>query len=251
MTMKIERFSKQKNGMYLLSLEDGNKIKIHEDLILKYGLLLNKRIDDSSLEELHHENRIYEVYEVALKYLNVRLRSYKELSEYLKKKGYEQAIVDNVLEMLLNQGYLDDKAYAISFVHDKILLSSYGPDRIRSELKNYQISDEIIEGAMIFYSEDLEKERIEKLVNKQIKSNHNKGAMLLKKKIQTYLLNLGYSNCLINQVLNGKKLVNEDCYQREYDKLYAKLSKKYSGKELEYKLKQKMYQKGFNNSIID
>ena len=51
---------------------------------------------------------------------------------------------------------------------------------------------------------------------------------------------------LINEVLDGKKLLSEDTYKKEYDKLYSKLSKKYSGKELEYKLKQKMYQKGFN-----
>ena len=43
--MKIEKFSKNKDGMYLITLEDGNKIKIHEDLILKYELLLSKKLD--------------------------------------------------------------------------------------------------------------------------------------------------------------------------------------------------------------
>lgn len=246
--MKIEKFSKHKNGMYHLILEDGNKVKIHEDLILKYSLLLTKQVDDSLLEELHHENQIYEIYEVALKYLNIKLRSRKELYEYLVKKGYDKDIIDSVLELLLKQGYLDDKIYAVAFVHDKILMSSYGPNTIRGELEHYGISNEIIDEAIISFSEDLEKERIEKLINKQVKTNHNKGAILLKKKIQSYLLNLGYSTILVNQALNGMKLVDENIYQKEYDKLYAKLSKKYSGKELEYKLKQKMYQKGFTSS---
>lgn len=249
--MKIEKFSKQKNGMYLLNLEDGNKIKIHEDLILKYGLLLNKKIEESLLEKLYQENQVYEIYEIALKYLNIRLRSHKELYEYLVKKGYEKTSINVVLDMLSKQGYLDDKIYATSFVHDKILMSSYGPNKIRGELEKFGISNEAIEDAIVLFDENLEKERIEKLINKQIKSNHNKGAMLLKKKIQSYLLNLGYSITLINQALNGKKLVDEDCYQKEYDKLYAKLSKKYSGKELEYKLKQKLYQKGFNYSSFE
>lgn len=246
--MKIEKFSKHRNGMYHLVLEDGNKIKTHEDLILKYNLILTKEVDDSLLEQLHNENQIYEIYEVALKYLNIRLRSYKELYEYLVKKGYEKTIVNTVLDILLKQGYLDDKIYATSFVHDKILMSSYGPGKIRGELERYGISSEVIDEAIISFDEELEKERIEKLINKQIKANHNKGAMLLKKKIQSYLLNLGYSTILVNKTLNGMKLVDDDIYQKEYDKLYIKLSKKYSGKELEYKLKQRMYQKGFTSS---
>lgn len=251
MIMKIEKFSKQKKGMYLLTLEDGNKIKVHEDLILKYELLLTKKIDNLLLEELHNENQIYEIYEIALKYLNTRLRSRKELLEYLKKKGYEQKNIDSVLEMLLKQGYLNDKVYATSFIHDKILMSNYGPNKIKSELESVGISNDVINEAIICFTEELEKERIEKLVNKQIKQNHNKGAMILKRKIQGYLINLGYSQSLINQNLNGKKLVDEDIYQKEYEKLYNKLSKKYSGKELEYKLKQKMYQKGFINSNFE
>ena len=65
------------------------------------------------------------------------------------------------------------------------------------------------------------------------------------------VLNLGYSVDLINQNLNGKKLVDDNLYKKEYEKLHNKLSKKYSGKELEYKLKQKMYQKGFSVSNFE
>lgn len=233
--------------MYNLILEDGTKIKIHEDLILKYSLLLTKQIDDSLLEQLHKENQIYEIYEMALKYINIKLRSRKELYEYLVKKNYEKTNINTILDMLIKQGYLDDKIYATSFVHDKILMSSYGPNKIKSELHSYGISNEIIDEVIISFDENLEKERIDKLINKQIKANHNKGPMLLKKKIQSYLLNLGYSSSLINQSLNVMKFVDNSLYQKEYDKLYTKLSKKYSGKELEYKLKKKMYQKGFSN----
>ena len=58
--MKIEKFTKNKNGMYVLVLDDGNKIKIHEDLILKYELLLSKKINGELLETIQKENQIYE-----------------------------------------------------------------------------------------------------------------------------------------------------------------------------------------------
>ncbi len=245
--MEIKKFSKQKNGMYLLRLDDGSQIKIHEDLILKYELLYNKKVDSNLLEKIYQENQIYEIYGIALKYLNIKLRSYKELSCYLVKKGYSMDKIQLALEMLMKQGYLDDKVYADSFVHDKILMSSYGPNRIKSELEDAGIAQEMIDEAISAFTDKIEKDRIEKIIQKQIQTNHNKGSIVLKRKIQSYLLNLGYSPSLINQSLNGRKLVNEDIYQKEYEKLYAKLSKKFSGKELEYKMKQKMYQKGFIN----
>lgn len=249
--MKIEKFSKTKNSMYIIALDNGNKIKIHEDLILKYELLLTKIIDNNMLEQLLVENQVYEIYELALKYLKIRLRSRKELKNYLVKKGFNNDQIEEVIELLFKQGYLDDKTYTVSFIHDKILMSNYGPNKIKSELESVGISTDIINENISCFTEELEKERIEKLVNKQIKLNHNKGSMVLKKKIQSYLLNLGYSTNLINLNLNGKKLVDDNLYQKEYEKLYNKLSKKYSGKELEYKLRQKMYQKGFNNSYYE
>lgn len=249
--MKIEKFSKGKNGMYIITFEDNKKIKIHEDLILKYELLMSKQISNNTLEELLKENQIYEIYEITLKYLNIRLRSRKEVKSYLLKKEYDYSQIDTVINMLSNQGYLDDKNYTVAYIHDKILMSSYGPAKIKSELESNGIPIDIINENITFFTEELEKERIEKIVNRQIKQNHNKGSIVLKRKIQTYLINLGYSRNLINQSLNGKKLVDEDIYTKEYEKLYNKLSKKYSGKELEYKLKQKMYQKGFSNSNFE
>ena len=245
--MKIEKFTKNKNGMYILILDNGNKIKVHEDLILKYELLLSKKINEELLEAIQKENQIYEIYEVALKYINTRLRSSKELIEYLKKKGYEYDSINQVLSMLKKQGYLDEAIYASSFVHDKILMSNYGPNKIYSELEKLVIDNNIISDKISIYTKEMECERINKIIEKQIKLNHNKGASLLKRKIQTFLLSLGYTSSYINECISKYNFYDKDVYEKEYQKILTQLSKKYSGKELEYKLKQKLYQKGFSN----
>lgn len=245
--MKIEKFTKNKNGMYILVLDNGNKIKVHEDLILKYELLLSKKINEKLLEAIQKENQIYEIYEVALKYINTRLRSSKELIEYLKKKGYEYDSINQVLSMLKKQGYLDEAIYASSFVHDKILMSNYGPNKIYSELEKLGIDTNIISDKISIYTKEMECERINKIIEKQIKLNHNKGASLLKRKIQTFLLSLGYTSSYINECISKYNFYDKDVYEKEYQKILTQLSKKYSGKELEYKLKQKLYQKGFSN----
>lgn len=246
--MQINKFTKGRNGMYTVTLEDSTKLTIHEDLILKHNLLITKEITDSEKEIILEENKTYEIYEVSLSYINKKLRSSKELRKYLVKKEYPNELIDNVIDLLSKEGYLNDQVYANSFVHDRIILSMDGPNKIRKELENNNIEDKYIEESLVSYTEDIELERIEKIVDKQIKLNNNKGANLLKKKIQMYLINLGYNYELINRVLNSKKIVDDNLYKKEYDKLYKQLSKKYSGRELEYKLKQKLYQKGFNTN---
>lgn len=246
--MQVNKFTKSRNGMYIVTLEDKTKLTIHENLILKYDLLITKNISDDLKEKILEENKEYEIYEVALSYINKKLRSSKELRKYLVKKEYPTDLIDNIIEQLYKEGYLNDKIYANSLIHDRIILSMDGPNKIRKELENNGIDSSIIEESILEYTKDLELERIEKIVNKQIKLNKNKGSNLLKKKINMYLINLGYSYDLINSVLNSIKITDTDLYKKEYDKLYKTLSKKYSGKELEYKLKQKLYQKGFNTN---
>ena len=47
--MIIKKFSKQKNGMYKLLLEDDSNVVVHEEYILKNDLLLTKEIDKEEL----------------------------------------------------------------------------------------------------------------------------------------------------------------------------------------------------------
>ena len=64
--MKIIKFTKKKDGMYSLLLEDNDVILVHEDLILKHDLLLKKDIDDKLRDTIEKENLNYTAKTVAL-----------------------------------------------------------------------------------------------------------------------------------------------------------------------------------------
>ena len=245
--IKIEKFVKMKDGNYKLKLENSNELIVHEDLILKYELLLTKNINEDIIETLKEEQRVYDVYNVALKYIKIKIRSTKELENYLEKNKYNEDQINNAISILQKQGYLNNELYAKSLIHDRIYLSNDGPLKIITELEKNDIEEEIIQKYIKDFTSELEKERIEKLVNKQISQNHNKSNNLLKKKIEMNLINLGYHKSLINEVLSNINIKEEDIYKKEYEKLEKKLSRKYQGKELELKIKQKLYQKGFKN----
>lgn len=243
--MKIDKFVKKSGGVYKLFLDNGEVIELHEDLILKEELLLKREVDNDYIRNLLEKNRDYLAYSVALKYLGIKMRSVKEVKNYLIKKDISQSTIDDVVSRLIREGYLNDSVYAASYVNDRIALSNDGPLKIKKSLEDLGVDSESISNALIVFNDEVELEKIKKLVLKQIKTNSNKGEYLLKQKIFYNLSNLGYSKSLIQNVLDEVSF-NDSCLrEKEYNKLYSKLSKKYTGNELEYKIKQGLYQKGF------
>ena len=229
--------------------EDGYNVDIHEEIILKYGLLIKKEASSSEINTMLDENKKYIFYNLALKYISSRMRSRKEINEYLIKKGADLGTVNEVISLLINEKYIDDYSYSRAFVNDKILLSNDGPNKIRMKLNELGIKEIAVEDALTSFDIFLQKEKINKIAQKQIDTNKNKSANALKNKIVEYLYTLGYDKSLILEELAKLSFKEDnDLAKREYDKIYKKLSKKYSGSELELRVRQKMYALGFGKN---
>lgn len=245
--MKINKYKKLKNGKYLILFENNKELELYEELILKYNLLLTKELKEDKEIEILKENKKYKIYYEALEYLKKRNRSKKEINAYLINKKYETELINIVIEKLEIQGYINDLNFSKSFLNNKLLTTNNGPLKIKNDLRIKGISDNIIDLVLEDYSIDIEKEKIEKRVNKSIKSNKNKSNSFIKKKIITELSLEGFNKFLICDIVDSIEMVDDTpIAKKEYEKLYKKLSKKYNGNELEFKIKQKLYQKGFN-----
>ena len=240
--MEIIKFKKLNSGRYKLTLDNNESFIIYEDLILKYDLLITKKIDKILLDKIEEENLLYNAYYYAINSLNSRFKSKYDMEKLLKNK-YEIDI-SFVIDKLISQGYLNDRSYTKSRINENIITTNWGPRKISSDLIKHGISKDIIDDEIVIFTKDMELERIDKIVDKLLKSNKRLGGYVLRSKIFNDLMNLGYTKDYINEILNDKKYNNEDIIKKEYDKLYKKYSKKYEGSELDYKIKQVMYQKG-------
>jgi len=243
--MNIVRYKKLKDSKYKVTLDNNIDLTLYEDVILKYNLLICGNIDEKDLDNIKQDNLFYEIYYSALNSLRVRSKSAYTLKKSLIKKEYDEDIVEEVIDKLIKQGYLNDRVFCISYINNQIITTNRGPYRIRKELIDNRISEDIINEEMNVYTLELQRERIDKIIDKFIKSNHNKGGFVLKNKIINNLINLGYDIDNINRVIDTKNFnVSKELIDKEYNKLYKKLSTKYSGNELEYKNKDKLYKKG-------
>lgn len=243
--MKILKYKKLSNGIYELYLEDGSTYKLYEEVILKYDLLLDKEISINNKELIDIYNNYCSLYYKALKSLKSKFKSIYELKKYLTKDDNNLDNVELVINKLLDQGYLNDDLFSKSYINNQIISNMKGPLKIKRELKTKGVDDKYINSNILEFTLDMQVEKINKLISKMLKMNKNKGGEVLKKKIVSYLVNMGYDISIINsQLLNYSFNVDKNIYNKEYNKLYKKLSKKYSGDELEYKIKEKLYLKG-------
>ena len=237
--MKIEKYKKTTKGRYKIYLDDGRELLLYEDAILKFGLLLKKEILEKDIMEVELFNQECDVYQVGLESINHRFKSIYDLKETLLKKEYPFELVEKAIEKLEKQGYLNDRSFAKSFINNKIITTNNGPYKIRRELSEHRVDSNIIEEEIIIFDGEIQLEKIKKISTRLYNSNRNKGGSVLKKKIVSDLVNLGYDTSIISKVINEFDFSNDkDIAKKEYEKLYKKLSRKYDGKELEYKIKE-------------
>lgn len=246
--MKIENYKKLKNGKYRLSFDNSETLDVYEDVILNLELLLKRNISESLKQKILQENEKYDAYAVGLKYLSTRVRSKKEIQDYLKRMEYSSTNIENAIIILEKQGYINDLNFAKAFLNNRLITTSNGPYKIKSDLKEKGISPEIIDEVLMEYTESIQREKISKQITKMTKANRTRGNRLLKSKIYNELLREGFQPQLINELVGGIILEDDSAIlQKEYDKLYKRLSRKYKDTELERRIRQKLYEKGFES----
>lgn len=243
--MKIEKITKLKSGKYKLKLDNDEVLTTYDDVILNNNLLFHKEIDDEIYLKLKSDSEYYDLLNSVIKYISKRLRSEKEIRIYLEKKTLDNDLIDNIISNLKDKNYINDKRFARAYINDRLNLSNIGILKIKHELSNLGISDEIIEDEVSNIDIKLDNDKLEKLIIKKIKSNHKYSNNILKQKIINDMINLGYEKEDIVNIYDKNVVDDNDIYEKEYDKLYNKLKYKYEGKELEYHIKQKLYSKGF------
>lgn len=243
------------SGKYKITLDDNSTITTYDDVILNQNLLFQKTIDIEKLNELTKETKYYENYNKAIKYISIKMRSEKEITEWLQKKEISEAEIVKIKRKLKETGLLNDEQFCKSYINDRFHLNNCGPEKIRKELEEHQINSKYIENHLKEISNEEISEKLTKLIQKKIEHNHSHSNQMLKQKITTELMAQGYDKEIIQEIYVGLSKSDDDQLEKEYQKQYQKLSKKYENSQLTYKLKEKLYQKGYTidqiNQIIE
>ena len=248
--MKIGKYTKLKSNKYSVIIDDIT-VKLYDDVIVKYELLRKKEIDEKLFKEITEYNDRLEAYYKSLKYITKKLRTEKEIYKYLDK-DYSKDIILETIDKLKSYGYLNKELYLKSYLSDQVHMTLNGPNKIKKDLVSLGYEEDEFKEEICNINDDVWLSKVEKIVNKKVKSNRNVGSNKLKEKLVYDLSNMGYYKWMIEDVIHRTEFSsNSSILEREYNKLYTKLSKKFDSGNLDYQIRMKLLQKGFYSNEID
>ena len=201
--MRIEKYELTKKNVYNVYLSNGEVLELNGKVITDNELLIKKEIDNELYDKLKRDNTICILVDTSIKYIDRRLRSINELRDYLKNKEEDTTIIEEVIDKLIDNKYLDDDRFTKAFIKDKLNFTNWGDYKIKNELKRLGVNEEIIYNNMINIDDNIYYERINKIINKDISTNKKYNGIKLKNKIYNHLLTLGYSKEKVISIINN------------------------------------------------
>lgn len=247
--MKIRKYTKDKGNEYKVLIDDIN-YTLYDDVIVKYSLLLKDEISEKELKTIVEENDKLSSYYDSIRYITKKMRSKLEIKEFLRKKMVNEKVINETIKKLEENHFLNEELFIKAYVNDQINLTNNGKNKILKGLVKLGIDNDSASTYLDNIDNEVFMSKINKYVDKKISTNKNSSMYMLKNKIMTDLINLGYEKSDIIEVLNSKEINDDEAKKREYEKIKRSLEKKYSGDMLEYKIREKLYRKGFRSNEI-
>ncbi|MCY9516098.1 regulatory protein RecX [Paenibacillus apiarius] len=188
--VRVERDEKQA-GRYIIHLDQASPLNVHEEVMIKYRLLKGTELSLDSLDEILRADEGNRAYVQSIKYLQRKPRTRMELARNLAQKGYEEGIIQEVLDRLEREWLVDDQAYAHQWTNQRVTRHMKGRRWIQHELKQKGIPERHISSAIDAIEPEQEWESAMQAAHKkwrQIKGEPH----LRKQKVAAFLARRGY-----------------------------------------------------------
>ena len=141
------------------------------------------------------EDNLFKARNAVFQLLKVRLRSEKEIIERLKKKKFEDSLIEETCKYFRDIELIDDRKFAQEWIHSR-LNKPFGLNRIKRELIDKGIAKDILEDELkkVDHKNDGELDIIQKLVQKRFQGYGHIDKNKLKQRIFGYLIRRGFSS---------------------------------------------------------
>ncbi|RDW17447.1 recombination regulator RecX [Oceanobacillus chungangensis] len=259
---KITRITTQKKSKdrYNIYLDDGKGEKygfsVDETVLIEFHLRKNLELDAEMIALLIKKDTLHKSYNQAIHFLSFRMRTKKEVYDYLVKKETEAEHIKEIINKLLENKLIDDKLFAEMFVRTRINTTSKGPMLIKKELIEKGVVASIANEAVQAYPYEVQFEKISKWAEKKLNLKKKESFKKQIQQLQVTLIQKGFTQDVIKDALaeiHEEKDEDEEwnaiVFQGE--KLVNKHRRKFEGFELRNKVKESLYRKGFSIELIN
>ncbi|MBR3933839.1 MAG: regulatory protein RecX [Clostridia bacterium] len=199
--MKVTDVSPQKNNSLRVSVFVDGEYSFSLDAaeaVLK-GIKTGKELSAKDIKNLLMDCEFSKARDYALGVLSHKAITSHLLMQKLLEKGYDQIIAVEVINELTDLGYIDDFSYATMFL-EYCMEKVWGKKKIRFEMKNKGLSDEIIEDVIETIDDDMFFEPMKEIIISKYGCD-DLTDIKTKNKITRYFASRGFDFSQINFVI--------------------------------------------------
>lgn len=129
-----------------------------------------------------------------------------ELAQKMHQKGASSAIVEQILQRLENERYVDETRYARAFASDKFRFESWGKVKIRYTLQQKGLSSCDIEEGLSVISEEDYQSTLKAFLSHKLKTTKGETAYDIKRKAARSAITRGFEPQLVFAQLSLKEM---------------------------------------------
>jgi regulatory protein len=137
--LKVQKHNKERVNVYL-----DEEYALAVTALVAATLKKGQYLTEAEIEQLRLQDERDKAYEHSVRFLSYRARSQSEIKRYLEQKGYTRQVVDETVERLSQQQYLDDEAFARFWLRDRERFRPRSQRALRYELRQKGVADEVI-----------------------------------------------------------------------------------------------------------
>ncbi|MDW7981310.1 MAG: regulatory protein RecX [Thermomicrobium sp.] len=135
-----DRFLVERDGLPWLKLSAARVVEL--------GLSVGEPLTEERRATIEQAATLDAALDAGLRLLAVRPRSEAELRRRLQQKRFAPSVVEQVLARLRSLGYLDDRAFAESWIRQRRALNPRGASALRRELRSKGVAPELIDACV-------------------------------------------------------------------------------------------------------
>lgn len=189
---RADRFSIFVDGAYAFSLG--------ETALLESKLVSNQELSKAELKQLREMAAQDGLYDQALRYAAMRLRSKWEMSTYLRRKQASPALLETILNRLSNINLLDDKKFAQEFIAARQRLRPASRRKIIFELRAKHVPEDIIQ-TVVQEDDTSEETALQAIIRRKRQQARYQDDL----KLMQYLSRQGFSYSDIKEALKAEE----------------------------------------------
>lgn len=199
-TSYVQKYQKKIVGV--VELDSGESLKLEPDTIMQFQLQTGSELDEKRLREVLAADQKRKSLQKALHLISIRPRSAAELKDRFKREGYFEETIEESLDYLQKNGYLNDELFAERFAKSKLQKKDIGEAMLRFELHKKGISKSIAENVIArIYGETPELDLAVKAGKKKLRTIRAADETSKKRKLYQFLAQRGFSADVIREAM--------------------------------------------------